>query len=392
MNPASGTAGAAAGPEVATARVIFRLPDPDAALQEVRLYQEVQRPRVGPAFTRVAAGPGRAPTWELDFPRPAVDRMEYQLALRYPGAGPVLLPDPANPLRADGPFGEKSVIEFPGYQPPAWLAAAPPAAPTDQGTPPIHRGTTPAVPRTPPATTGLAVPSRVLGARVPVEVWRSPGGRRRRPGDPLPMLVVHDGPEYARYAALLDLLTVATADGRLPPMRAALLAPVDRNEHYSASPAWSRTLVSEVLPALQALAPTPPGRRHLVGMGASLGALATLAAAGTAPASFGGLFLQSGSFFRPVADAHERDFPRFRRITRFVDDLAAGGGSAEPASATLTCGTVEENLHGNRVVRDALAARGWQVALTEHRDAHNWVSWRDTFDPWLVGLLQELWG
>ena len=84
--------------------------------------------------------------------------------------------------------------------------------------------------------------------------------------------------------------------------------------------------------------------------------------------------------------------PRFARITRFVDDLAAGGGAAEPASAVLTCGTVEENLHGNRVVRDALAARGWQVQLAEHRDAHNWVAWRDTVDPWLAGLLQELWG
>ena len=357
---------AGAGPEVGAARVIFRVSDPDAALQEVRLYQEVQRPRVGPAFAR-AEGSGR---WELDFPRPAVDRMEYQLQLRYPAAGPVLLPDPANPRRAQGPFGDKSVIEFPGYRPPAWLA----------------RTGRPATPR----TTGLAVPSRVLGARVPVELWRSPGGRRRR-AQPLPMLVVHDGPEYAGYAALLDFLTAATADGRLPPMRAALLAPVDRNEHYSASPAWSRALVSEVLPALQALAPTPPGRRWLAGMGASLGALAALAAASTAPASFGGLFLQSGSFFRPLVDDHDRGFPRFRRITRFVDDLAAGTGPAEPASAALTCGTVEENLPGNRVVRDALAARGWQVALHEHRDAHNWVAWRDTFDPWLVGLLQELW-
>jgi enterochelin esterase-like enzyme len=354
------------GPRVGAARVTFRVPDPEAALQEVRLHQELQRPRVGPAFTR----PAGSTTWELDFPRPAVDRMEYQLALRYPDAVPVLLPDPANPLRADGPFGEKSVIEFPGYRPPAWLTAA-----AGRPTP----------------TSGLAVPSRVLGALVPVEVWRSPGGRRRRPGDPLPMVVVHDGPEYARYAALLGFLTVACAAGRLPAMRAAMLAPVDRNEHYSASPAWSRALVSEVLPALQAVAPTPPGRRYLVGMGASLGALATLAAARTAPASFGGLFLQSGSFFRPGPDDLERDFPRFRRITRFVDDLAGGGGPGEPAVAALTCGTVEENLHGNRVVRDALAARGWQVDLAEHRDAHNWVAWRDTVDPWLVGLLQELW-
>jgi hypothetical protein len=100
---------------VGAARVTFRVPDPEAALQEVRLYQEVRRPRVGPAFTRADG----SSTWELDFPRPAVDRMEYQLALRYPGAGPVLLPDPGNPRAAQGPFGEKSVIEFPGYRPPA---------------------------------------------------------------------------------------------------------------------------------------------------------------------------------------------------------------------------------------------------------------------------------
>jgi enterochelin esterase-like enzyme len=353
------------GPVVAATRVTFRVADPEAALQEVRLYQEVRRPRVGPAFTRL----DRDGTWELEFPRPPVDRMEYQLQLRYPGAGPLLVPDPDNPRRAQGPFGEKSVVEFPGYRAPAWLAAGG---------------------RPPPRTTGLAVPSRVLGARVPVELWRSPGRRRR--GQALPMLVVHDGPEYAQYAALLDFLAAATGDGRLPPLRAALLAPVDRNEHYSASPAWSRALVSEVLPALQALAPTPPGRRWLVGMGASLGALATLAAARTAPASFGALFLQSGSFFRPAADRHERGHPRFRRICRFVDDLTAGPGPGEPSTAALTCGTVEENLHGNRVVRDALAAAGWQVSLAEHRDAHNWVCWRDTFDPWLLTLLQERWG
>jgi enterochelin esterase-like enzyme len=365
MNPASQAAGA--GPEVTAARVTFRVPDPDAALQDVRLYQEVQRPRVGPSFTRVE---GKT-TWELDFPRPAVDRMEYQLALRYPGAGPVLLPDPANPLRADGPFGEKSVVEFPGYHPPAWLA---------------RTGRRPA-----PATTGLAVPSRVLGARVPVEVWRSPGGRRRRPGDPLPMLVVHDGPEYARYASLLEFLTVATGDGRLPPMRAALLAPVDRNEHYSASPAWSRALVSEVLPALGALAPTPPGRRYLVGMGASLGGLAALAAARTGPASFGGLFLQSGSFFRQRFDRQESGFPRFRRITRFMGTVVGAAAWPDPIPVSLTCGTGEENRSNNAATAAALARQGYPVALNEIRDAHTWIGWRDALDPHLPDLLVEAW-
>ena len=209
------------------------------------------------------------------------------------------------------------------------------------------------------------------------------------PRRPLPLLVVHDGPEYARYAALLDFLTGLR---RRPPAADAgrPAGPGRPQRALLGLPGLVAALVSEVLPALQALTPTPP-RRRLVGMGASLGALATLAAARTAPASFGGLFLQSGSFFPAGHRRPRARLPRFRRITRFVDDLAAGAGAAEPASVAPTCGTVEENLHGNRVVRDALAARGWQVALAEHRDAHNWVAWRDTFDPWLVGLLQELW-
>ena len=53
-------------------------------------------------------------------------------------------------------------------------------------------------------------------------------------------------------------------------------------------------------------------------MGASLGALAMLHAHRMHPDLFGGLFLQSGSFFRQRLDRYERGFPRFGRISRFV--------------------------------------------------------------------------
>jgi enterochelin esterase-like enzyme len=353
---------AAAGPVVGRAAVRFRFDDPRGALQEVRLHQELQRPRAGPAFARDRAG-----TWTLDFPRPAVDRMEYQLQLGYPGARPLLVPDPGNPLRADGPFGQKSVIQFPGYRPPAWLAAGTGEEPT----------------------TALAVASRLLRARVPVRLWSSPGAR---PGEPLPLLVAHDGPEYARYAGLLAFLAHATGGGRLPPMRAALLQPVDRAEHYSAAPAWSRALLREVLPALEAPAPTPPGRRWRVGMGASLGAVATLAAQRAGGDAFGALFLQSGSFFQRRLDAQEAGVARFTRICRFVAQVLAGPGNGEPVTVAMTCGAVEENLANNRAVRDALAAQGAQVRLHERPDAHNWVAWRDALDPWLLRLLQQAWG
>ena len=72
-------------------------------------------------------------------------------------------------------------------------------------------------------------------------------------------------------------------------------------------------------------------------------------------------------------------------------DLLAGRGTAHPIPIALTCGTVEENLGANRAMGRALAAQGYDVRLHEVRDAHNWVAWRDTFDPYLLEFLQRMW-
>ena len=175
-------------------------------------------------------------------------------------------------------------------------------------------------------------------------------------------------------------------------MRAALLEPPgDRNESYSASGRYTRALATEVLPALEWLAPTGGQQRLRVGMGASLGALAMLHLHRTRAGSLGGMFLQSGSYFRQRFDKHESSFPRFRRISRFVGEVLAGPGVAPPIPVTLTCGTVEENLANNRAVTAALKAWGYDARLVTTRDAHNYVAWRDTFDPHLVDLLNRCW-
>jgi enterochelin esterase-like enzyme len=351
----------ATGPAVSGTEVVFSFPDPRRRLRAVNLAQEVQRPRLGPPFVR------RGRNWELRFPRPDVDRMEYQLELVHRDGGREWINDPANPLRAAGPFGEKSVVEFPEYRPPAWLEED---APRGDSIP-------------------LLLPSRALRADVQAIVWSSPGAP---PGRPLPLLVVHDGPETARYASLIRLLEAAVAQGRLRPMRAALLHPVNRDQSYSASAAYARTLANELLPALQAYAPTPHRKRMRIGMGASLGALALLHAHWNHPDVFGGLFLQSGSFFRARWDRHERGFVRFDRIARFVGKVLAGSGGGGPVPVTITCGTVEENLANNRAIAAALTELGYDVRLHVNRDAHNWVAWRDTFDPHLIELLQDKWG
>ena len=126
-------------------------------------------------------------------------------------------------------------------------------------------------------------------------------------------------------------------------------------------------------------------------MGASLGALAMLHVHRMNPASFGALYLQSGSYFRQRFDKQESGFVRFRRISRFMGRVLTGDDWAHPIPIAMTCGTIEENLTNNRATRDALVRQAYDVTLRENRDDHNWTGWRDTFDPHLVELLAKVW-
>lgn len=350
------------GPAVDDEGVTFRLADPQGRLFAVDLVQEVGRSRTGPAFEQVPGG------WQTRFPRPAVDRFEYMLELTHPDGSSRLVLDPANPLLAPGPFGEKSVVEFPDYREPAWLAKAPGVAP----------GT----------TLDLELDSAILATRLPVRLWTSDGAP---PSAPLPLLVAHDGVEYADFSGLLDYLRVKTAEHELPPMRAALLHPVARDDHYSASPRYAGALADELLPFLHDTAPVAPGRRMRVGMGASLGALAMLHVHRTRPASFGGLLLQSGSFFHQRYFREQLGFEHFTRIRRFMDRLFADRDWDAPIDVAMTCGPVEMNFANNRATSLVLRRQGYQVDARPVRDAHNWIGWRDAWSPALEQLLRRLW-
>jgi enterochelin esterase family protein len=332
-------------------------------LRSVRFRSDLVKRRDPPAFHRRS----RSQTWELSLPRPhGVDRVEYLLELRRADGGTELVTDPANSLLATGPFGDKSVLELPGYVPPVWLDEE-----AEAGT-----------------VESFTVPSRVLRAEVTGLLWSSAGSE---PGEPLPLLIVHDGPEYAEHSALTRMLDAAVDQLELPPMRAALLQPVRRDETYSAAKRYADALAVELVPELSRIAPAPAKTAMRAGMGASLGALAMLHAQRLHPQLFGGLFLQSGSFFRRELDVYERDFPHFERIARFVGGVRRARTAEYPIPVTMTCGLGEENLGNNRSMRDALAAQGYLVELVEHRDAHNWVSWRDVLEPHLTVLLETLW-
>lgn len=338
---------------------------PSASIRAVRLHSDVFKRDGAPEFRRR----GRSRKWELRVRVPAnVIRLEYQLELVRPDGSTEIVTDPENPLRASAPFGDRSVLELEGYEPPVWL--------DDEDAP---AGT----------LEPFSFRSRLLRAEMRGLLWSAHGADAETP---LPMLYVHDGPEYAEHSQLLRLFDSAIAKLEVRPFRAALLQPpADRNETYSASTRYANALSTEIVPRLGELAATIDLRGARVAMGASLGALAAFHAHRIQPRIFGGLFLQSGSFFMRATDRQDSGFGRFARITRFVASVQRDESWRDQVPTVMTCGITEENLANNRALRDALVRQRYDVRLHEHPDVHNWVSWRDSLHPHLIELLNRLW-
>ena len=358
------------------AAVTFRFADPGYRLAGVRLSQDVRIPgdlldfhrvpadasdRTAANASDVANASGAANVgdgWELIVARPPVTRMEYLFELRYPDGGVETVTDPGNRRQVQGAFGPKSVLEFPSYRPPQWLTAH---------AEPGHSAT-------------FEVPAGSLEGAVAVRTWAPAGARDE---DVLPLLVAHDGPEYDALASLTGYLAAGVAGGWLPRLRAALLSPGPRDLWYSANPRYARALAREVIPAVDGRLVTSVR----IGMGTSLGGLAMLHAHCRYPQVFDGLFLQSGSFFCPRFDDHERRFPYYPRVIRFVASVLDRSARPVPAvPITLTCGAIEENVGNNRLMAQALEAGGYPVAWHEVPDMHNYTAWRDAFDPYLTRL------
>ena len=320
----------------------FRLPDQEQKLSAVRLICGFLG---SPEFSY---SPDHQ-RWQLRLPRPDAARIEYRLELTHRDGRRETICDPGNPRTAPGGYGDSSVLWFRDYREPDWLHL-PPAEGDWHDLGPLARAWSPACPA-----------DRVL--------------------------IAHDGPDYQRYADLGRYAAATIAAGRVQPFHVVLLAPEDRFEAYSASSAYAKMLTTKLLPHVSAQL---GAKAPVIGAGASLGALGMLHAQRAAPQLFAGLFLQSGSFFQPRFDSQESGFARYQRITRFVAQvLRAPAGPAVPA--TLTCGTVEENLANNRDMAATLGRQGYPATFVANRDAHNWIGWRDALDPHLTTLLQRVW-
>ena len=343
------------GPKLLDDHVRFRLDLADPGVSAVVLQCERAVP--GPRELRPDAG-----GWVLDLPRPPLQRLEYRFAVARGDAVEVLL-DPANPVTVRTAFGDRSVMEMPGYAPPWWLSA--------------------------PAVPGWLEPHTLSGEtshEVPVTVW-SPVDL---PADePAPLLLVHDGPEYDQLASITTYSAALIATGILPPHRVALAHPVIRDAWYSGSPQYLRTIAAT---GLDGLAERYAVRGPVVVAGASLGGLTAVLLGLLAAPRVGGVYAQSGSFFQVRHDDDESGYPFFGRIARLVQTVLDMRDTEHPLTVGMTCGTLEENLANNRDMAAALRRAGHAVELTEVPDLHNYTAWRDALDPGLTHVLRTVWG
>lgn len=372
-------------PEVVDGRLVFHHADPHHLLRQVQLACD-DEVVLATRFRRTVDG------WVLSVPPPDVQRLEYRLLITDAGGSTDVVLDPANPIAVPTAFGHRSVVELPGYAEPEWLSA----------------------PRVATNRTERRIDTPV--GEVPVSVWAP------APLDhttPAPLLVVHDGPEYLELAALGRWAAAMVATKQIPTFRMALLQPVQRDDWYALDPDWPAAVAAIVDAVCRDWSVAGP----IVLMGASLGGLAALQTARATPMvaglPVGGVFSQSGSFFQPILDPQESDYPHFDRIAEWTTSVVGGitsmsaprelGAARAPgatvpgtpghpgatssrlARVALTCGRHEEN-HGNNVVMaHALRRRGHAVTMRTVEDLHNYTAWRDALDPALTTLLHHVW-
>jgi len=341
----------------------FAFLDHEGLVTGVRLHHGLAGHRNPPAF--VDQGDG---LFTLDFQAGHAWRVEYQFELLGEGGLSRLIHDPLNPFITDDPFGGKSVVLRNGCADSIWLAEPRPECLGEFVEWPVD----------------LTGPGDIKGVRQ-AAIWQPPACDA---STVLPLLVFLDGTDYVRYGHLRRVLENMVGAGMLAPCRAVFIAPLKRNEEYAAHPAmpsWIEGLLLKVGEAVPL-----PERDQRFAVGTSLSALCLLHAQSVNPDVFGGLILQSGSYFQPTTDTVESTFPWFGRICQAVSHILDHGLGEPVTRIAATCGTVGENIRNNQRMMDTLTRAGTDVSFQTVHDAHNWTCWRNCVGDALVKLLPGL--
>jgi len=289
--------------------------------------------------------------WALTMDLPDNSRFEYKFEVVTNGERQLVV-DELNGVLAHDPFGANSVCQGFGYRRPGWTLRDAEA----------RTGT----------MTGLRFRSEAFADNREVQIYLP---ARFRDNRSYPLLVVHDGLDYLRYADLGIVLDNLIHRQEIPAMIVALTQSPQRLTEYTADQRHAVFISEELLPELARSFPLLDDSAARGLAGASLGAVAALHTASQYPHLFGQLLLQSGSFaFSDLG--HHRKGPVFDPVVEFINEYRRKP-FAVAEKIYLSCGIYESLIYENRSLVPLLQAQGMQVKFEEARDAHNWENWRD---------------
>ncbi|MEO1224288.1 MAG: alpha/beta hydrolase-fold protein [Pseudomonadota bacterium] len=301
--------------------------------------------------------------WLLTLPVEDGGRFEYKLAV-HDGDGEHWILDPLNPARAGDPFGENSVCRTWGYRPPVW--STPLGAPEGE-------------------VETLAVDSETFGETRQERAYLPAG----YDADALyPLVIIHDGDDFDTYASLKTSLDNLIDRGDIPPLVAVLIQTKDRMGEYARARDHARYVVNELLPAITTRYRISTDAADRVLLGASLGAVASLATAFRYPGIFAGLILNSGTFILDDRALEQRQHPVFHQIARLVRALRR----APPMPGTrafVSTGELEGLADENRALASFLRSHGVEVLFKSAWDGHHWHNWRDQLRDGLMWVLRR---
>ncbi|MEW6300576.1 MAG: alpha/beta hydrolase-fold protein [Thermodesulfobacteriota bacterium] len=213
---------------------------------------------------------------------------------------------------------------------------------------------------------------------------RLAGGRRTvrlyRPAveGPYFFLLVLDGRDYLQRARLATLADNVIHARTVPPLAIVFLdnARHARFAEYGCSEALVGFVVQELIPwANHELPLVQQAGVHGV-LGASLGGLAALWLGVRLPEFFGRVFSQAGGF--------ALGFPKelgLTTILRLSERL--------PLRIYMDCGRFDPLLDANRMMRQLLEDRGYEVNYREFNAGHNYPAWREELPAGLAWLFQH---
>jgi enterochelin esterase family protein len=289
--------------------------------------------------------------WVLTIELPAGSRIEYKFEIEAGGDRHLII-DPLNGVLAHDPFGANSVCQGAGYERPVWTMHDPEA----------RSG----------SVDSFSVESSAFREARGISVYLPARFRRKRR---YPLLVVHDGHDYARYADLKIVLDNLIHYLEIPQMIVALTQSPDRLKEYAGDERHAAFIAHDLLPQLADKYPLLDEVTARGIMGASFGGVAALHAAWRHPQLFRRLLLQSGSFAFSDLGRHRRTAV-FDPVARFMNEFRENPG-ALAGKVYMSCGMYESLIYENRSLVPRLQAQGIDVCFEEARDAHNWENWRD---------------